>query len=286
MKIWSKIKYPLYLTLIVLLMTFLRFGAMAVPSWIPTMLLSPLIASRLILGDSLTNVLLAAVSIGAVMLVPCEVQWGQVQRSRLRRFLLRPALAVLVIFGLSAILIAANDQWEDMIWDRTVAASHREIREFIDIADEAIVYSNSEYQGSNYQQDFPELVMEGRYVTDTMMIDYDSMTIGFCYHHIAKFELKTFSFKSGGNIPGNYEWSHSVALSEPGALLTFYFDYRDGQEGNGSTTTCIALTMADGTVYTAANLTDPRTGYSYFVGHLGGGAYEPIENFQERKQYD
>lgn len=286
MKIRSKIKSPLLLTLIVLLMTFLRFGAMAVPSWIPTTLISPLLVCRLVLGDFLTNVLLAAASIGAVILVPCEVQWGEVQRSRLRRFLLRPALAVLVIFGLSAVLIAANDQWEDMIWDRTVAASHREVREFIDIADEAILYSNAEYQGSNYQQDFPELVMEDRYVTDTMMIDYDSMTIGFCYHYVSKFQLKTFSLQAGGKVPESYTWSHSVALSEPGALLTFYFDYRDGKEGNGSTTTCIALTMADGTVYTAANLTDPRTGYSYFVGHLGGGSYEPIEDFQERKQYD
>lgn len=123
------------------------------------------------------------------------------------------------------------------------------------------------------------LAAENGYITDTLMIDYDTMTIGFSYYHISIFELKTFSLEPNGQVPESCDWSDSIDLAKSGACLTFYFEYRDGQIGNGHTATCIALTMPDGTVYTAADLIDPDTGYSYHVGHIGGGYYVRIEDF-------
>lgn len=44
MKTWNKVKYPLLIGLIVVLMILFRFFAMAGPSWVPVTLYYPLIA--------------------------------------------------------------------------------------------------------------------------------------------------------------------------------------------------------------------------------------------------
>lgn len=278
MKNWDKIKHPLLIALIAALLGFIRFLAIARPSWVDSSLEYSLWVVCVVLTEPGAAILLLAVGAGAAMLVPCEGE-----RAGVRRFLIRPLATVLTIVLLSGVMIPVNDGLETKLWQAKVKASHKEIQKFVEIADEAILYSHNEHLGQRGLEDFPALAVEEKYITDTMMIDYDTMTIGFAYHNISMFELRTFSFEKGQR-PQESTWSHSVNLAEPGATLTLYFDYRDGAEGNGSTMTCIALAMADGSVYTAVDITDPETGYNYFVGHPDGGEYRRIEEFHQRKQ--
>lgn len=278
MKKWDKIKHPLLISLIVVLLSFLRFLAIARPSWVDASLVYPLWVVCVLLTEPGAAILLLTVGAGAAMLVPCEGE-----RTGVRRFLIRPLATMLAILLIPGIMVPVNDNLETKLRQAKVSASHREIQKFVEIADEAILYSNDQHLGHRGLEDFPALAVDGKYITDTMLIDYDSMTIGFAYQHISIFELRTFSFEKG-QPPQESAWSHSIDLGAPGATLTLYFDYRDGSEGNGSTMTCICLTMADGTVYTAADITDPETGYNYFVGHPGGGEYRRIEDFLQRKQ--
>lgn len=278
MKKWDKIKHPLLLALIAAVLGFIRFLAIARPSWVDASLIYPLWVVCVWLTEFGAAVLLFAVGAGASMLVPCEGE-----RARVRRFLLRPLLTVLAIELVSGVLVPVNDGLETKLWQAKVKASHKEVQKYVEIADEAILYSYDQHLGQRGLEDFPALVVDGKYITDTMMIDYDTMTIGFAYQYISMFELRTFSFEKG-QLPQGSTWSHSVELGTPGATLTLYFDYRDGAEGNGSTMTCIALTMADGSIYTAADITDPETGYNYFVGHPDGGEYRRMEDFLQRKQ--
>lgn len=278
MKKWNKIKYPLFIALIAVPLSFIRFLAIARPSWVNASLIYPLWVVCVWLTEPGAAILLFAVGAGAAMLVPCEGE-----RAKLRRFLLRPLLTMLAIVMVSSVLVPVNDGLETKLWQERVKASHKEIQKFVEMADEAILYSYDDHLSQEKLKDFQALAVDGMYVTDTMMIDYDTMTIGFAYQDNFIFTLRTFSFEKG-QLPQGSTWSHSVDLDTPGATLTLYFDYRDGAKGNGSTMTCIALTMADGTVYIAADITDPETGYYYFVGHPDGGEYRRIEDFLQRKQ--
>lgn len=288
MKLWNKIKYPPLIALIVAVMSFIRFLTMAVPSWVDTMLYYPLIAFRFIFKDTWTNILLIAICAGAVMLVPCDWQWDQ-EWEKWRRYLVRPAVAVVAMLCLSGILIHSNDGWEDRIWDRTVDASHQPIRDFIEIADAAVWYSNNCYDG--YTEEFPELVRDvwagnqWKHITNTILVDYDSQTVGFAYHAGSYFVLKDISLTQDFAVPNSCNATNTVVLSEPGTELKMYFNYKGGAVGNGYDIVCITLTMADGTVYGTNDLTDPKTGRNYFLSlPISDEGFEQIEDFLERKQ--
>lgn len=270
----------LALVLIVAVMSFVRFCAIAIPTWVDYWWYYLPMVVNFIFGKAATTIFVLVITAGAVMLVPCHIE-----PQKTHRFLIRPLSAALAVLVLSSIAIPFNDNLEQAIWDHKVNASHKQIQKFIQIADEAYAYSTAEYQDTHYQEDFSELVIEDRYVTDTMMIDYDTMTLGFCFYHSSKFELKTFQFVEGGQIPASYTWKHSLELADSGGILTMFFEYRDGMVGNGFTITCIALTMQDGTVYTVRDLIDPGTGYSYFFGNgIDGGYFEHIEGIPQRDQ--
>lgn len=286
MKISKNISGVALVALIILLSTFLRIALPAIPyDW------GLFLVLRFLLNGGFTgpdywyvwDIFTAVIGICCIFAVPVEGNYRLV-----RKFLLRPMTLVLV-FILSTPYVdatveashAAYDEYQDRQYQAKEEAHAKEIQEFIQIADEAYAYSNAEYQGENYKIAFPELVMENRYVTNTLMIDYDTMTLGFCFYDITMFELKTFALEPGGIVPENCEWSHTLDLEGSGGKLTMYFEYRDGMVGNGSTATCIALTMPDGTVYTAKDLTNPDTGYNYFVGHIDGGYYVRIDGFNE-----
>ena len=270
----------LAIVLIVAVMTFVRFCAIAIPTWVDYRWYYLPMVVNFIFGKAATTIFVLIITAGAVMLVPCNTE-----PQKTHRFLIRPLSAALVVLVLSGIAIPINDKVEDAIWDRKVTASHKQIQKFIQIADEAYAYSTTEYQDNHYQEAFSELVIEDRYVTDTMMIDYDTMTLAFCFHGVSNFELKTFQFVEGGQIPESSAWKHTLELANSGGILTMFFEYRDGMVGNGFTITCIALTMPDGTVYTIRDLIDPGTGYSYFFGNgIDGGYFKHIEGIPQRDQ--
>lgn len=288
MKVWNKVKYPLLIALIVVVMSLIRFVTMAVPSWVDTMLYYPLIAFRFIFRDTVTNLVIIAISAGAVMLVPCDWQWCR-EWKKLRRFVVRPILAVLAMLCVSSWMISCNDEWEDRIWDKKVDASHQPIRDFIEIADEAVWYSNNCYHG--YTEEFPELVRpvwagnQCRHITDTILIDYDSKTVGFAYHYISYFVLKDISLSQEFTVPSFSDATNTVILGQPGAELKLYYNYKDGAVGNGHDVVCITLTMADGTVYGTNDLEDPETGRNYFLSlPTSDSVFERIEDFLERKE--
>ena len=265
----------LALVLIVAVMAFVRFCAIGLPSWIDYRWYYLPMAAHFIFGKAATTIFVLIITAGAVMLVPCHTE-----PQKTHRFLIRPLSAALAVLVLSGIAIPLSKKLEQTIWDHKVNTINKQIQEFIQIADEAYAYSTAEYQNSHYQEAFPELVIEDRYVTDTMMIDYDTMTLGFCFHRFTKFELKTFQFVEGGQIPASCGRKHSLELTGSGGTMTLFFEYR----GGNSTLTCIALTMPDGTVYTVRDLIDPGTGHSYFFGNIDGGYFKHIEGIPQRNQ--
>lgn len=288
MKIWNKVKYPLLIALITAVISFLRFLTMALPSWVDTMLYYPLIAIRFILDDFWTNIFLIVVCAGAVMLVPCDRQWGQ-EWKKLQRFLVCPVVSVIVMLCLSGLLISSNEGWEDQIWDNTVDRNHQQVRDFIQIADEAVWYSNNCYDG--YTEEFPELVRDvwagnqWPHITNTILMDYESKTVGFAYHQGSYFVLKDISLSQEFSAPPFSNATNTVILAEPGAELKLYYNYTDGAVGNGYDVVCVTLTMADGTVYGTNDLTDPETGRNYHLAMpTSDEVFERIVDFSERKQ--
>lgn len=288
--LWTRCRSWLPLTLAVLVLVLIRIIGYALPSW-SWPIAGPLMILRL-LHDRLLDILLVAAAIVAAMLLS-----DAERSSKLQRFLWSPLLCALLTLGLGIGGTAAYEWAEEAAYYAKIDRQTQQIQEFIDIADEAVWYSRNEHQNPSDLEAFPEILREGThmedfevathpYATDTMLIDYDSMTLAFCYHHLSSFRLHRFRLIPQEEPPKDHLWSHSVELAHPGAQLTCYFAYRDNQPGNGSNMLCITLTMADGTVYTAADLTDPDTGYNYFVGHLAGGEYQRIEDFQERKNND
>lgn len=286
MRVWNKVKFPLLIALITVVMTLLRFCTMAVPSWIDYSLYYPLMVFHFMFGGAAANILLIVLCAGAVMLVPCEWEWGE---EKLRRFVVRPVLAVAVMLCASGFMIHGNDAIEDKIWEKKVDASHEPIQAFIQIADEAIWYSNNCHSG--YTEEFPELVRPiwaGNrlpHVTDTILVDYDSKTVGFAYHQGMYFVLKDISLCQDFTVPDACNETNTVILADPGAELKLYYNYKGGAEGNGYDVICITLTMADGTVYGTNDLTDPETGRNYFLSlPILDEGFERIEDFMERKQ--
>lgn len=290
MKIWNKLKHPLLLIVLTLALAFLRYVSYACPVWCPYVFWAPGLYLQ-ILSDALFSskyvlmeIVFWPVALGAFLLVPADEQYGCTRRS-----LLRLVLPLLVVLGLSSFAIASNDRWEQDAFDRKREASHQQIRDFIQIADEAVWYSNDYYDG--YTEEFPELVRpiwagnQSPHITDTILIDYDSKTVGFAYHYVSYFVLKDISLSQEFTVPSFSNETNTVILGQPGTELKLYYNYKDGAVGNGYDVVCITLTMADGTVYGTNDLTDPETGRNYFLSlPTADSAFARIEDFLQRKK--
>lgn len=245
MKIWNKVKYPLLLGLITVVMIWIRFLTMAVPSWVDTMLYYPLIALRFIVGDTWTNILLIAISAGAVMLVPCDRQWEQ-----LHRFVLRPAVAVLVILCLSGLAIGQNDEWEDAYWDSKIDAYCQEVSTFLEEADEVILYSPFDHDYSPYFEDERIQCACGAF-HNVIMIDYDTMRIAFLQHEWIT-DFYVYELEPGALAPGNGLKQMDTLIPQTQNRLITYTPGFD----NGHRTSAIELILADGTVYSTSDTPD------------------------------
>lgn len=264
MKIWNKIKYPLLIALIVLLLAFVRYVALAGPGWaywLDTTLLFPLLFLRILSldafsSDILLDILLVAVGIGAVLFVPAPAKFG-----KLRRYLLRPALAAVAIVAISAAAINANDTWEDQLRQRKQDALFRDIRAFVDVADEVIAYNtHSQHFGDPFREAFPELLLEtthivndqkvpAYYYCDYILIDYDTHRVGFVYHRYGSLELFEYQLKAVDDYP-DLARQRTIDLPNSGASLICYRlsieldQYTDG----------LALAMPDGSIYAITDL--------------------------------
>lgn len=139
MKIWNKVKYPLLITLITAVMILLRFLMFASPTWIDSRLLFPLLFIGLLLGEFGSNVFLIALCIGAVILVPCQWEWDA-DREKIRRFVIRPIIAVVIMLCVSSWMVGRNRVWEKRYYEKRVNACHQQIRESVNIADEGLVH--------------------------------------------------------------------------------------------------------------------------------------------------
>lgn len=133
MKKWEKVKYPLLIGMITIVMSLIRFLMFASPTWIDTGILFPLLFIAFCLGEIGAQIFMIALCAGAVMLVPCQWLWDEGQE-KLRRFLIRPAIAVVIMLCVSGLLISRNRVWEKRYHEKRVTSSYQQVREFTNIA--------------------------------------------------------------------------------------------------------------------------------------------------------
>lgn len=262
MKIWNKVKYPLLITMIVAVISFIRFLTMAMPSWIDTMLYYPLIAFRFIFEDTITNIVLILITAGAVMLVPCDWQWAQ-EWKKTRRFLVRPTIAVVVMLCLSGIAIAQGEEWDDAYWDNKVDAYCQEVSAFLDSADEVILHNSSDHNYSPYFADERIRCTCGAF-HDVIMIDYDTMRIAFLNHDSIN-DFFVYELNPGALTSENSIVQTDLLLdSSQTQLITYSPDF-----DNSHRTCAIELILADGTVFSTTDTPDSHWDNAFLALHTG-----------------
>lgn len=247
MKIWDKVKIPLLLAIITLVMIWIRFLTMALPNWVDTMLYYPLIAVRIVLRDTWTNILLIAICAGAVMLVPCD-RWNR--EWKLKRFLVRPAISMIAMLCVSGVLIGSNEQWEDAYWDKKVDAYGQEISAFLDGAEEVILFG---HYSQHYTPEFADERIQcacGTY-HNVIMIDYDTMQIAFLRHEgIRGFHV--YQLRASALTEENELVQLDAKL--PGSETRLITYAPDAQ--NDHRTCAIELRLPDGSVYSTTDTPD------------------------------
>lgn len=193
-----------------------------------------------------------AISAGAVILIPCEGQWAKA-----RRFALRPFLAVLVILVLSNFAIASNDEWEDKYWDKQIDAYCQEVSEFLDTADEVILYQLSDCYYSPYFSNKRIRCACGAF-HNVIMIDYDTMRIAFLQHDwITDFHI--YELKPGALTEENQlEQLNALLPQSQTRLITYYPDADSNHR-----TCALELVLADGTVFSTTDTPDQHWDSAY-----------------------
>lgn len=105
--LWSALEpvaHFFMIVLIVIIMAFFRFCAIAVPTWIHYDWYYVPMVTHFICGTTIFTILVLAICAGAVMLVPYH---GYEYRKH--RYVIRPILAALAVFVISSIGIAGNE---------------------------------------------------------------------------------------------------------------------------------------------------------------------------------
>jgi hypothetical protein len=277
LKIWYKVKPLLGVALITALFACFRYFMMAVPNWVHLPLIYPLIVIRLLLTDSWAGILLAGICAACVMLVPC---YGD--HVRTRRFLTRPAVAVMVMLLLSGWAIERNDVWEKQRYQRKLDTVYAQIHDFVEVADAALAYNtSSQHFGNRFREEFPELRLETMhsdgvhyYYSDYVLIDYDTKRIGIVFNH-PDISFFTYQLKPADTYP-KHGIQGGASLCAPGA--TFYSYWAQGDMPQY--TDGFALVMEDGGIYVITGLCSQE---NLFLGL--DSVITPIEDFLEKK-YD
>ena len=276
MKNRKKGMHLLLTALIALFLAFIRYLALAVPSWVNVTIIYPLLVIRMFSQqwfhtDILLDVLLAAVGLWAVMLIP-----AQGKREKLCRYLLCPGIVLVAVFLLSNWAVAANDEWEDRLYQRQQDATFAALHAFVNAADAAFIYNNhSQHSAGRFREEFPQLLMMDHgsyYYSDYLFVDYDTQRIGLAYHQYGTLQFFEYQLKPVAAAP-DLPQQHEVALSAPGATLHSYCPSAELHQY----TTGFALILADGSVYAITGL---RDGNYLFLGL--NSELIPIEDFLER----
>ena len=118
-----------------------------------------------------------------------------------------------------------------------------EAHHFIDKAEEIIEYNkNHVYAGG---------IMETEYKHDLILIDYDTMTVGFIYKNYTMGELLKIRLIENEGIKSD-KIQYECDLNSPGVKFTSFYPDEDSTHR----TIAIQIEMADGTVYSADGLVD------------------------------
>ena len=247
-KIWLFTRWVLAvlaLILIVAVMSFEYFCAMAVPSWIDVEWYYLALGMAFVFGRESAAFILLAFTAGAVMLVPC---YGE--EKEIRRFIIRPIIAVLAVCVVSNPAIDYNDVIEDEIWDNHVETYTQEVSHFLDTADEVVLYEDYSQYYSPYAKEERLRCKCGAY-HNAILIDYDTMRIAFLLQdNIDHFYV--YSLQPGALTEENSNIQLTALL--PGSktrLITYYPD-----EDHDHRTCAIELILPDGSVYSTTQTPD------------------------------
>lgn len=258
MKIWNKIKDPAILTLIALVLAFLRYVSYACPVWCPYIFWAPGLYLQIFSEEIfsvkfvLVEIVFWLIAVGALLLVPVGEQYGGSRRS-----LTCLLLVCLLIFGLSSFAIVANDGLENLYWDGKVNAYRREISDFLDEADEVVLHGHNSQHYSPYFTDERILCDCGAYHS-VIMIDYDTMRIAFLRHDgISNFFI--YELKPGALTEENtLEQLNALLPNSQTRLITYYPDTDSNHR-----TCAMELILADGTVYSTTDTPDGQWDNGY-----------------------
>ena len=114
---------------------------------------------------------------------------------------------------------------------------------FIDSAEEIIEYNtNCFYAGG---------IMETEYKHELIIIDYDTMTVGFIHHPYASAKLTKIKLTDSGAVNSD-KIQYECDLSSPGIKITSFYPDEDSHHR----TSAIEVEIENGIVYSAKNLVD------------------------------
>lgn len=294
MKIWKKYKHPILICLIVLLFAFVHLLvvnlSLRINSTLLTLLITPLLrvyVVSLVTTDSciLLDILLAAIAIPCVIAVAPMPQ----KRGRLRRYLLRPMQAILVLAALHPQLLGG---WiSEQLYHGVRAPYYWQIQRQFDAADASVTFGGSHCSQVLHQY-LPDLTYKGKttneygwptyYAKGAVLVDFDSPSVTFFFRGDSTHQARTFSLSTETPLPDKYDRCKHVLLDGPVSFLEIYMNRINGSTSD-YVVTCIAVTLPNGTVYATNETIDPLTGKHYDIGSII--SYN-IGYFTEGKQSD
>ena len=162
----------------------------------------------------------------------------------MKNIILKLFAIILLAVILSGCDVAAHELEFRMERER----QRQEFNSFMEIADEALCYNDNSY--------FGDALMDSEFFRNTILIDYDSMTVGFLFNGGAGDEFYKYRLKESEPV-SNENIQAAAVLHSPGAALTTFYP----NEQQPHRTTAIQLETEDGRFFTAQNLTEPDTGF-------------------------
>ncbi|MBQ2823537.1 MAG: hypothetical protein IJF18_03065 [Oscillospiraceae bacterium] len=162
-----------------------------------------------------------------------------------KRHILKPLLLLVGVGVMFLGLIGLNLAFDKL--------KEVELKYYLKNADQIIEYNTATYHVGG--------IMGTDYEHDLIIIDYDTMTVGFLYHpyvsaELVKYKLKNNTAIQSENIQCEYE------LDAPGAKFRSFFP----DESSKHRTTAIEIEMSDGSFYSLEGMVDKDSGYTMFLG--------------------
>ena len=265
----------LLIVLLVVFLIFIRYTAIEIPDWLfnTTFLIPlfyPLLVLRLIVdGNWLMDAVLAAITYLAVILVPC-----QGERARLRRYLIRPAVAVLAFVCSCTVSIGIFNNIADVFRFTKYADNYSQVRELIDQAEHVLVSDGGGHTTEYFADRMPVLSWAGDgtyddgrpvyYARSAILIDMDDPAIIYINYNgrsnpsytVCRIPIEPLEKKP------SYSDCRQRYCDDSNYLFTYYSD-DDNVFLTGEGQVCITLRLPDGSEWISTDLTNPDTGEEY-----------------------